>query len=182
MKSAVAAAPQGDALAAEPADPVETQVGTWQWNFATRVFSLDPHWCVGLGLDPCKGPHHLEDWARRIHPDDLPEFQRKREAVRSGALERFELEYRVLVSETRWLWLLQRGRILERNSDGHALRVAGICIEIDERKRAEVASQENEARLATALWGARAAFWQLHVATDVAVMSPLWFAMTGYTR
>src|SRR5581483_4617864 len=185
MMSSIAAAPQGrppEPGAFRSADPVETQVGTWHWDFAARICAVDPLWCESLGLDPCRGANHLEEWARRIHPDDVAEFQRKRDAVRLGRLERFEIEYRVLVEERRWLWLLQRGRVVVRGSDGHVLRVAGICIEIDERKRAEVALQENEARLATALWGARAAFWQLQVATDVAVMSPLWFAMTGYTR
>ncbi|MBV8804765.1 MAG: PAS domain-containing protein, partial [Sinobacteraceae bacterium] len=181
----MAVAPQDSAL--EPSSFVsptqaETQVGAWQWDFGTRLFRLDPLWCDALGLDACKGADHLERWTRQIHPDDVPEFQRKRDAIRLGNLERFEIEYRVLVDETRWLWLLQRGRVVERDADGRALRVIGICLEIDERKRAEVALQENEARLATALWGARVAFWQLHVATDVAVMSPLWFAMTGYTR
>jgi PAS domain S-box-containing protein len=163
-------------------DSTQTQVGAWQWDFGAGSFSVDPLWCSAIGINACPGPDHLEGWARQIHPDDVGEFQRKREAVRLGRLLRFELEYRVLVDETRWLWLLQRGRVVEHGSDGQPLRVVGICLEIDERKRAEVALQENEARLATALWGARAAFWQWHVATDVAVMSPLWFAMTGYTR
>ncbi|MEA3181933.1 MAG: hypothetical protein QOI59_5456, partial [Gammaproteobacteria bacterium] len=163
-------------------DETETQVGTWQWDFGAGVFSIDPQWCAATGLSPCAGPDHLESWAQQIHPDDVAEFRRKCDAVRHGRLDRFEFEYRVLVGEASWIWLLQRGRVVESSSDGQAARVSGICLEIDDRKRAEVALQENEARLATALWGARAAFWQWHVATDVAVMSPLWFAMTGYTR
>jgi PAS domain S-box-containing protein len=163
-------------------DDTETQVGGWEWDFAVGAFSLDPRWCEAQQLDACVGPDHLERWARRIHPDDVAEFRRKYESVRTGQVERFDLEYRVLIGESRWLWLLQRGRIAERGADGAVVRATGICLEIDDRKRAEVALQENEARLATALWGARAAFWQWHVATDMAVMSPLWFAMTGYTR
>jgi PAS domain S-box-containing protein len=172
----------GQAPATPQNDDTEAQVGTWQWNFGTGVCSVDPRWCAAMQVDPCEGRDHLEQWAREIHPDDVAEFRRKCDAVRTGRLERFELEYRVLVDDSRWLWLLQRGRIVERGSDGAPLRVSGICIEIDDRKRAEVALQENEARLATALWGARAAFWQWQVATDVSVMSPLWFAMTGYSR
>ena len=163
-------------------DQSETQVGTWQWDFGANIFWVDSLWCEAMGLSACAGPDHLERWAQQIHPDDVGEFRRKCDAVRIGRLERFEIEYRVLVGETRWIWLLQRGRVVQSGSDGQVHRVGGICLEIDDRKRAEVALQENEARLATALWGARAAFWQWHVATDVAVMSPLWFAMTGYTR
>jgi two-component system, LuxR family, sensor kinase FixL len=163
-------------------DETETQVGTWQWDFASGAYSVDPLWCAAMGLKACEGPDQLEQWAQQIHPDDVSELRRKFDGVMAGRLDRFEIEYRVLVGETRWVWLLQRGRVVESGTGGHARRVCGICLEIDDRKRAEVALQENEARLATALWGARAAFWQWHVTTDVAVMSPLWFAMTGYTR
>ncbi len=158
-----------------------TQVGAWQWDLA-ETYSVDPLWCDALGVRPQEGPARLEAWARQIHPDDVGEFRRKLEALRSGLLERIELEYRIFVHDGAWIWLLQRGRVVERGGEGRTPLAAGICLEIDERKRAEVALQENESRLATALWGARAAFWQWHVVTDVAVMSPLWFAMTGYSR
>jgi PAS domain S-box-containing protein len=56
-------------------------------------------------------------------------------------------------------------------------------MEIDDRKLAQIALAENESRHATALWGARAAFWRWQVSSKYfAVQSPLWFAMTGYTR
>ncbi len=178
MSAMPAAASSKETLASAEA---ETQVGTWQWDLSGS-FSVDPLWCAALGVREGEGADRLEAWTRQVHPDDLAEFRRKFQAMRLGRLERVELEYRILVENSRWLWLLQRGRVVERGSDGHPLRVAGICLEIDERKRAEVALQENESRLATALWGARAAFWQWHVATDLAIMSPLWFAMTGYSR
>lgn len=165
-----------------PEERAEVLVGTWLWDFLAGTYCVDAHWCHAVQIDPCSGPDHLERWAREIHPDDAGEFRRKYAAVRAGRLERFEMEYRMLVNDSQWLWVLQRGCVVARQDNGLALRVSGICIEIDDRKRAQVALQENEARLATALWGARAAFWQWNVATDVVTMSPLWFAMTGYTR
>jgi PAS domain S-box-containing protein len=88
----------------------------------------------------------------------------------------------VLTSDNRWLWILQRGQITARSPQGEPLEAAGICMEIDQRKRQENLLRLNESRLATALWGARAAFWQWHVPTDIRTPSPMWFAMTGYTR
>src|SRR5260370_42467469 len=134
-------APGPDAFASN--DATETQVGAWQWDFGAGIFSVDPLWCSAIGINACPGPDHLEGWVRQIHPDDVAEFQRKRDAVRLGRLARFELEYRVLVDETRWLWLLQRGRVVEHGSHGLPLRVAGIWLEVDERKRAEGGLQED---------------------------------------
>src|SRR3569833_2057971 len=82
------------------------QIGTWQWDIGSGVFSVAPLWCAALGLNPCEGPDTLECWTRRILPDDVGEFRRRFEAARLGKGDRFDLEYRALVGETAWIWLL----------------------------------------------------------------------------
>jgi PAS domain S-box-containing protein len=162
---------------------VSAQVGSWHRGLPAGGAEVDLAWCLSLDLDPCAGPDHLDRWARRIHPDDAGRFLRAHaDLVAAGGRGEFEVEYRILTRDSRWLWLLQRGGITRRGADGVPLEAGGICIEIDARKRAEVETQQNESRLATALWGARAAFWQIHRPSDTAVRSPLWFAMTGYSR
>ena len=83
-------------------DTETPQVGTWQWDISGRRFcrrsAVVRRPAVSM---PAKGPITLESWARRIHPDDVGEFRRRFEAVRLGKVDRFELEYRVLVGETR---------------------------------------------------------------------------------
>jgi PAS domain S-box-containing protein len=160
-------------------------VGSWSRSFVDGSARVDPLWCYPLGLDPCEGPDHLERWARRIHPDDVERFRRAGAALAAAGTDapEFDVEYRILTADSRWLWVLQRGRVSRRDPQrGVPLEAAGICIDIDARKRAEVEVHENESRLATALWGAQAAFWQLHVPSDTTTRSPLWFAMTGYSR
>jgi PAS domain S-box-containing protein len=161
------------------------QVGSWSRSCVDGTARVEPLWCYSLGLDPCEGPDHLERWARRIHPDDVARFRRAGAQLAAAPADApdFDVEYRILTADSRWLWVLQRGRVCRRDArDDRPLEAAGICIDIDARKRAEVEVHENESRLATALWGAQAAFWQLHVPSDVATRSPLWFAMTGYTE
>lgn len=160
----------------------QAEIGSWIWDFAHGHYAIDARWCAQMGLDSCPGRDHLMRWARNIHPDDLFEFQRRLEELRTGQSDSFECEYRLLTVDSRWLWVLHRGQALEHDAGGRPLRACGVCIEIDLRKQAEVARQENEARLATALWGARASFWQWQIATNAMQMSPLWFAMTGYSR
>ena len=152
---------------------VQAEIGSWYWDFGSATYSLDSRWCSLLQLDPCPGRDHLERWARNIHPDDVFDFHRRLEDVRAGSSNRFECEYRILTGDSRWLWMLHRGHVLEHGADGKALRVCGVCIEIDVRKQTEVALQENEARLATALWGARAVFWQWQIGGQAIAMSPL---------
>lgn len=158
------------------------QAGIWRWNVATDDSSVDEAWCRQHKLDACAGPHHLVRWSSQMHPDDSALYRRRLTELRTAGADYFEAEYRILTRENAWLWILQRGRVIARDERGAPLRVIGICIDIDQRKREETASKANESRLATALWGARAAFWQWHVPTDVRTMSPMWYAMTRYAR
>ncbi len=121
-------------------------------------------------------------WHRNVHPDDLVDLRKRLAKLAEDGSSPFEAEYRLLTEDYRWVWILQRGRVIERDADGRALQVAGLCIDNDERKREEVGQREQESRLATALWGARAAFWTWHVPTNSGTRSALWYAMTGYTR
>src|SRR5579871_1228341 len=125
MMSAMNAVPHSTSAVDGPslsADQTETQVGAWLWDFESPLFSIDAPWCSTLGLSACEGADHLERWAKQIHPDDVSEFRRKCDAVRSGRLDRFEIEYRVLAADGRWIWLLQRGRV-ERPS----CRARAVC-------------------------------------------------------
>jgi len=158
------------------------QAGIWRWDLETDEASVDDAWCRHQRLNACPGLDHATRWTQQIHPDDAADYRRRVNDLQSGANAYFEDEYRILTIDNRWLWILQRGRVVARGPDGAPLRVIGICIDIDRRKREETASKANESRLATALWGARAAFWQWHLPTDVRTMSPMWFAMTRYTR
>jgi PAS domain S-box-containing protein len=157
-------------------------VGAWRWQLTTDEGEVDARWCQTQGIDPCNGPGQPGRWQRNLHPDDLLVYRHRLQELRSGTTARLEVEFRILTLDHRWLWILQRGEVTRRGPDGEALEAGGICIEIDQRKREENELRESESQLATALWGARAAFWRWHRPTDTRTPSALWFAMTGYTR
>ncbi|HEX6639333.1 MAG TPA: PAS domain-containing protein [Steroidobacteraceae bacterium] len=157
------------------------QAAVWDWQVPVDRFEVDEAWLRTLGVDIDGGAFSLADWKRRIHPDDHGAFVAASESCHHGG-ERFECEYRLLAAGHRWLWVLHRGRVTQRDRDGSALRLGGLLLDIDRRKGEEVARSDSESRLATALWGARAAFWQWHVPSNARTASPLWLAMTGYSR
>jgi PAS domain S-box-containing protein len=155
----------------------------WDWNLSADRFEVDDVWLKALGVDSGTpgGSMTFADWKRRVHPDDHGALAAATESCQHGS-ERFECEYRLLAAGHRWCWVLHRGRVTQRDRDGSALRLGGLLLDIDRRKGEEVARSDSESRLATALWGARAAFWQWHVPSNSRTASPLWLAMTGYSR
>jgi PAS domain S-box-containing protein len=157
------------------------QAAVWDWHVSADRFQVDEAWLRALGVDLYANVMPCAEWKRRIHPDDLGAFIAAADSCHHGG-DRFECEYRLLAAGHRWLWVLHRGRVVQRERDGSAQRITGLVLDIDRRKSEEVARTDSESRLATALWGARAAFWQWHVPSNARTSSPLWLAMTGYSR
>jgi PAS domain S-box-containing protein len=157
------------------------QAAVWDWQLSVDRFQVDEVWIRAFGVDVTNGPMSIREWQRRIHADDLAAFNAAADSCQHGG-DRFECEYRLLAAGHRWLWVLHRGRVVQRERDGAAARITGLLLDIDRRKSEEVARSDSESRLATALWGARAAFWQWHVPSNARTASPLWLAMTGYSR
>src|SRR5437868_4264306 len=182
------ARPETTQAAADAQLPVElrsalelAQAAMWDWNLPADEFQVDAAWTRAFGVDVVSHAMPVEHWKRRIHPDDHGAFGAATDSCHHGG-DRFECEYRLLAAGHRWLWVLHRGRVVQRDREGSAVRITGLLLDIDRRKSEEVARSDSESRLATALWGARAAFWQWHVPSNSRTASPLWLAMTGYSR
>src|SRR6266480_2656720 len=81
-----------------------------------------------------------------MHPEDRERSRASMARALKGELEEYVDEFRVPTRAGEWKWLQARGRVVERDAEGRALRVSGTIADIDSRKRAETALQEAEAR------------------------------------
>ena len=72
-----------------------------------------------------------------VHPDDLDTMLVRLKAALTGEAPIYHAEFRIRKRSGAWLWLRARGRVVERDSSGRALRVAGTYADINERKIAE---------------------------------------------
>ncbi|MFO1325772.1 MAG: diguanylate cyclase [Rubrivivax sp.] len=112
-----------------------------------RVTLADPRWASRfLGYDSAELGDSANALDPLVHPDDLERREAAWQAHLQGRTAVFECEFRVRHRDGRWLWVLTRGRAIERDASGRALRLAGIRIDITRRKLAE---QELEARAFT---------------------------------
>src|SRR3954451_676970 len=91
------------------------------------------------GLPPEAANETHEDWVRRIHPEDREKNEQAFiRAVRGDARE-YRAEYRIIrPSDGEVRWIQVRSQI-ERDGEGHPLRLVGAHIDITERKQAEQA-------------------------------------------
>jgi len=82
-----------------------------------------------------------------VHPEDLPRVERESMRAVKGTIDEYALEHRVRSATGGWKWVYSRGRVMERDpKTGRALRMTGTILDITERKRAEQATRDAEAR------------------------------------
>ena len=112
--------------------------GTWEYDAISGVQHVNDRWAEMLGYSRAE----LSQWPdcgfnALTHPSDLALLNEQQvHSLRSGC-ETFGNEIRMRHRDGHWVWILSRGRVVQRDSDGNPLRLAGIHIDITERKRLE---------------------------------------------
>ena len=72
-----------------------------------------------------------------VHPDDLDAMQAATKAALAGTVPEYQAEFRLRRRSRDWLWVRARGRVVEREAGGRALRLAGTYTDINAHKVAE---------------------------------------------
>ncbi|UOG74534.1 PAS domain-containing protein [Hymenobacter tibetensis] len=86
-----------------------------------------------------------QGWENFIHPDDLPNTQRKwKAALRAGTT--FETEHRWRSQTGEYRWFLARAEAIRRE-DGRILRWVGSNTDIDDKRLAQVRLEEKDRQL-----------------------------------
>ncbi len=115
-----------------------TGVGTWEWNIQSGETVFDDRWAamVGYTVEELQ-PGTVETWENLVHPQDLATANEELRRHLSGEREAYVVEYRMLHKDGHEVWVLDRGKIIERTAEGLPLRMFGTHTDITARKVAE---------------------------------------------
>ncbi|MBN3910278.1 MAG: response regulator [Nostoc sp. NMS1] len=120
--------------------------GLWDWSLATGEVYRSPRWYTMLGYDPEELDDNIKIINKLIHPDDRRLVQQRLIAHLKGKTPYYEVQARFLTKSGKWKWILDRGKLVNRDSQGKFLRIVGTHLDITERKKAEEALQEQYQR------------------------------------
>ena len=120
------------------------EVGTWDWNLDSGEIIYNKTWAKMLGYK-LKEVYELS-WENLLHPDDRQSAIKALYDMIEGRTEEYDSEFRLKTKEGNWKWILDRGKIVERSSDGIAVRVTGTHIDINQRKLNEEKLRVSEER------------------------------------
>jgi two-component system, cell cycle sensor histidine kinase and response regulator CckA len=119
-------------------------LGLWSYDLRTEVIVASQEHFTLYGVRAAGSPLTWRHWLGLVHPDDRGAL----ETIMRQSLEQthvWETEFRVVWPDGRVRWLLGKGTVLVDVS-GHPVRLAGVNLDITERKEAEAALRESEER------------------------------------
>lgn len=122
--------------------------GIWDWNIRTGQAYFSPRYYTMMGYEPGEFPGHYESWRRLVHPDDLEETEK----AAFDAMQRncpFASEFRFREKGGGWRWILARGKVVESDEEGRAVRMAGSHTDITKRRTVEEALRKYERIVST---------------------------------
>jgi PAS domain S-box-containing protein len=125
--------------------------GLWDWDIKTNSVYYSPRWQTMLGFEPGEVKPHINAKEKLIHPDDFVQVKEKLLEHLVGKTSIYQSEHRVKSKDGKWIWILDRGKVVERDKHGKPLRAVGTHTDITERKLAEEAVRERETRIAAIL-------------------------------
>ena len=155
------------------------KMGSWHWDAFTNKNIWTPYHDIIFGYEPGNGEHTYEDWATRVHPDDLPSA----EAAWKTALQEhkdYVCEYRIVLPDNTLRWVESYGRYYYDDS-GKALRMAGTVTDITERKKAQQALESSELRYSTLARISPVGIYRCDASANLLYVNQRWCEITGYT-
>ncbi|HEX6438676.1 MAG TPA: sigma 54-interacting transcriptional regulator, partial [Candidatus Binatia bacterium] len=110
-------------------------MGVWDWDTCNNTLDWSSEQFTIMGFKPFSIRPTYQSWTERVHPDDRAHV--------SAAIERaiaeqshYRSEYRIVLPDGSHRWLISRGEAVYKTG-GEYVRLAGVTVDITDRKRAE---------------------------------------------
>jgi PAS domain S-box-containing protein len=98
--------------------------GLWDWDISADKVYYSPRWKFMLGYEENEIGESLNEWLRRVHPEDSDRVQEDIDQHLEGKTSAFESEHRVRHKDGSYRWVLSRA-VAVRDENGQASRMAG---------------------------------------------------------
>lgn len=140
--------------------------GVWDWNIQSNEVFYSRQWKAMLGYSEEEIGNSLDEWDKRVNPDDKADCYAAIEEHFRGRTLIYKNEHRVQCKDGTYKWILDRGKIVEWTSSGAPRRMIGIHSDITERKQTEEVLRESEAALKASQRVAHVGHWTWDTVTN----------------
>lgn len=110
----------------------------WQNHVPTgKLIIFNRRWGSMLGYQPKELSAHFDTWREHLHPEDRERVLQAFFDHLEGKSPFYQVMHRMIAKDGKTTWVLDRGRVVERDEQGNPLRVMGTHIDITHEKEYE---------------------------------------------
>jgi diguanylate cyclase (GGDEF)-like protein/PAS domain S-box-containing protein len=135
--------------------------GVWDRDVPAGRSYYSPTWKSMLGYEPDEIGDDARAWEAFLHPEERARVLKLDRQCVDGETPIYEAEFRMRHKDGHWIWVHDRGRVIEHAADGRALRIIGTHTDITPRKQAESAFQTLAERTRLAVQAAGVGIWEM---------------------
>jgi PAS domain S-box-containing protein len=157
------------------------RLATWDWDIPHGRISRNDRWAEILDYGKNEDLSDFSFVESLIHPDDLARVKLAISDHFAGRVPTYNCEYRLKAASGEWKWVLDNGRVFERDLEGNSVRAVGILLDITERRLIEEELRESEGKF-RALAEATAAAIMIYQDERWVYSNPAAELIGGYTQ
>ena len=120
--------------------------GVWDWNIQTDRLFYSRQWKSNLGYADNEISDSYSERSSRIHPDDRERCSLDIGRHLRGETEVYVNEHRLQHKDGNYVWILDRGKVVEKGTDGKPQRMIGTQTDITKLKLMEQSLRESVER------------------------------------
>ncbi len=136
--------------------------GIWDWDPITQTTVYSKRWAQMIGYELHELTSSDREWSSRLHPEDKERIFAEINKNVAGETESFSHVYRFKHKYGHYIYILNRGKVIERDVNGRALRVIGTHTDITEKKMKEKELKRTEELWQYAMENSGYSVWEMN--------------------
>lgn len=120
--------------------------GVWDYRVKDNKTYYSATWKALIGYERGEISDAGDAWQAFVHPDDLSLVLAADKDHLAGLTPYFDCEFRMRHKQGHWVWIYDKGKVVERDADGRPLRMIGTHTDITALKKSEELLRETGAR------------------------------------
>lgn len=156
--------------------------GLWDWTSTDRSIYFSARLAEMLGHPPKELTISSDARWSFIHQDDRARALSAFKKHLQGETDLYECEYRLSAGQGNTIWILDRGKVVERDQLGKPTRAVGMSTDITRRKAAEAALQISNQKIKRLYNQTPALLYSVDADGRLLSVTQHWLDMMGYEQ
>jgi PAS domain S-box-containing protein len=156
------------------------QLGLWDWDVKNNELIWDEAMYRLYNLTENEFTTVYDGWASRVHEEDRQRVDNEIQLALANKKD-YSPEFRIVWTDSSVHYINASG-IIERDSDGNAVRMTGFNWDVTERKKAEIERERLNERLQLATQSAQLGLWDWDVKNNKLIWDEAMYRLYNLTE